>query len=242
MDDYHVKLTPDEVAAGRVRAGREADWDAIDQQTIPTTPVVVAALALEFAAMFGMAASVLLLLPVRRRFLGGPDYRLRGLGITSAVIALIAYVLAATAGIAHLHRGPQRRRWLTRATSVLSHLVSAEKMRRRLAARTPSGTLADDPGRHLPMLLVGLTLVTLEVLLWLTGVVGPAVAAGIVPVALLVAMVRYEMVSVTRTSGARQRVHRKSVYVTAKALRDTLMFAAGHLLAVIVLPHVFGTL
>lgn len=243
MDGYHVTLTPDEVAAARVRAGREVDWDAIDEQSIPTTPVVVAALAVEFAAMFGMAASVLLLLPVRRRgFFGTPDYRLRGLGIVSAVVAVIAYVLAATAGIAQLHRGPQRRRWLTRATTVLSHLVSAEKMRSRLAARTPSGSLADDSGRHLPLLLVGLALVTLEVLLWITGVVGPAVAAGIVPVALLVAMVRYEMVSVTRTSGARQRVHRKSVYVTAKALRDTLMFAAGHLLAVIVLPRVFGAL
>ncbi|MBW3661700.1 MAG: hypothetical protein KY469_01265 [Actinobacteria bacterium] len=83
---------------------------------------------------------------------------------------------------------------------------------------------------------------TLEVVLWVTGVVGPAVAAGIVPVALRVAMVRYEMVSVTRTSGARQRVHRKSVYVTAKALRDTQMFAAGHLLAVIVLPRVVEAL
>jgi hypothetical protein len=239
MDDYHVTLTPDEVAAARVRAGREVDWEAIDQQTIPTTPVVVAAFALEFAAVFGMAASVLLVLPVRRRFLGGPDYRLRGLGITSAVIAAIAYALAATAGIAQLHRGPQRRRWLARASGVLSHLVSAERMRRRLAARTPSGALADDPGRHLPLVLAGLALVSLEALLWLTGVVGPAVVTAIVPVALLVAMVRYEMVSVARTSGARQRVHRKSVYVTAKALRDTLMFAGGHLVTVVVLPNVF---
>lgn len=238
MGDYHVTVTPEAAAAARRRSGSDIDWEALDQQLIPTTPVVLAAFALEFAAVFGMAASLLVAAPTPTRglFVRRPDYRLRMIGFTCTAISVIAYVLAGSAASALLHRGAGRRARLAKASTVLSHFISPQKMRARLEARTPRGQLDGDTSRHQPLVLAAVAVVGLELILLATGVVSVAILAGVVPISLLAFMVRHEMRAAARTSGAERRVHLRSVFITTKALRDTLMFGAAHLLVVLVLP------
>jgi hypothetical protein len=229
-DRYAITLRAQDVRA----RPHDPDWEVLDAQPLPTTPEVVAALALMLAAPPGMLAAGVGF--VLARYPAAASGRSWGLVVLLGTLALIAYATAGMAALGRLRGGAHRRRLLLLASHILSRWSTPEHAEQRLqraaaAAATMGATGPVVAATGAGVALAGLLAVVL-------GVVHAVALAGSVPVALLAVMWWYETAEANRRHGARQRVHQRAAAVTTHVLEGMLILAALYTATLAVLARI----
>jgi hypothetical protein len=217
-DRYAITISAQDVRA----RPHDPDWEVLDAQPLPTTPEVVAALALMLAAPPGMLAAGIGFVLVRH-----PDAssgRSWGLVALLATLALVAYATAGIAGLGRLRGGAHRRRLLHLASRVLSRWSTPEHVEQRLQRVAAAAVTRGGAGPAVAA--TGAVLALAVPVAVVLGGVHAVALAGSVPVALLVIMWWYETAEANRRQGARQRVHQRAAAVTTYVLEGLLILAA----------------
>lgn len=223
-EDYHVTITPEEVMAAP--APDQAYWEALERQRVPTTPTVVGGLALEFAALFGVTASICFMFPRSSGFATGSPSRLWSLGFVLAGLAIVAYLVAILVAWAASARGPERFRRLGLATRIISRIIPPKSLRRKLhklESEVGSAVVSQE------LVWPAIALLVVDGALVITGQITGMLLTGMVPLALMLAMLVRQANLVDRSEGAEREVRQAAAVVLESMLLQTLVVASVHL-------------